>query len=160
MISLISYLFNPENDRRGLEYPESDRRGIAAGGTSNSHLTRELQLERGQVRLWPERWLAATPQLATVEAENSSDRKLMALITKILSERTRPGTTNYFSTEQVVQIVALACVSDSNHRIRFVYIPKHTCWLNQIECWCEHLEATLTQARQLHLNPRPQAENS
>lgn len=26
-------------------------------------------------------------------------------------------------------------LSDTNHRIRFVYIPKHTSWLNQIECW-------------------------
>jgi hypothetical protein len=28
---------------------------------------------------------------------------------RVLSDRSRPGTTNYFSTEQVVQIVALAC---------------------------------------------------
>ncbi len=25
--------------------------------------------------------------------------------------------------------------SDESHRIRFVYVPKHTSWLNQIECW-------------------------
>jgi len=55
---------------------------------------------RGQVRLWRERWLAASSQLATVEAENSSDRELMALIMRVLSDRSRPGTTNYFSTEQ------------------------------------------------------------
>jgi hypothetical protein len=28
-----------------------------------------------------------------------------------------------------------AFLSDSMHRIRFVYIPKHTSWLNQIEIW-------------------------
>jgi len=28
-----------------------------------------------------------------------------------------------------------AFLSDPKHRIRFVYIPKHTSWLNQIECW-------------------------
>lgn len=28
-----------------------------------------------------------------------------------------------------------AFLSDCTHRIRFVYIPKHTSWLNQIECW-------------------------
>lgn len=26
-------------------------------------------------------------------------------------------------------------LQDSNHRIRFVYTPKHTSWLNQIELW-------------------------
>jgi hypothetical protein len=82
---------------------------LAAAGVSNTQLSRELQLERGQVRLWRERWLAAVPQLADVEAQGSSDRKLIGLITRILSDRSRPGTTNYFSTEQVVQIVALAC---------------------------------------------------
>ncbi|MCT7982242.1 transposase [Laspinema sp. A4] len=28
-----------------------------------------------------------------------------------------------------------AFLSDPTHRIRFVYLPKHTSWLNQIECW-------------------------
>jgi transposase len=28
-----------------------------------------------------------------------------------------------------------AFLSDVSHRIRFLYIPKHTSWLNQIELW-------------------------
>lgn len=28
-----------------------------------------------------------------------------------------------------------AFLADPNHRIRFLYLPKHTSWLNQIECW-------------------------
>jgi putative transposase len=28
-----------------------------------------------------------------------------------------------------------AFLSDKDHRLRFVYVPKHTSWLNQIECW-------------------------
>lgn len=28
-----------------------------------------------------------------------------------------------------------AFLSEPTHRIRFVYIPKHTSWLNQVECW-------------------------
>jgi DDE superfamily endonuclease len=28
-----------------------------------------------------------------------------------------------------------AFLSDPTHRIRFVYVLKHTSWLNQIECW-------------------------
>ncbi|MBW4543067.1 MAG: hypothetical protein KME25_01260 [Symplocastrum torsivum CPER-KK1] len=51
---------------------------LATAGVPNSQLARELQLERGQVRLWRERWLAAMPQLATVEAENSTDQELIA----------------------------------------------------------------------------------
>ena len=39
-----------------------------------------------------------------------------------------------------------AFLTDPNHRIRFVYLPKHTSWLNQIECWCEHLDASIAQA--------------
>lgn len=82
---------------------------LAATGASNSHLAKQLQLDRGQVRLWRSRWLAASPQLATVEAQGSTDQELMALIKIIFSDHARPGTSNYFSTEQVVQIVALAC---------------------------------------------------
>lgn len=32
-------------------------------------------------------------------------------------------------------ITRAAFLSDESHRIRFVYLPKHTSWLNQIECW-------------------------
>lgn len=28
-----------------------------------------------------------------------------------------------------------AFLADPSHRIRFVYLPKHTSWLNQVECW-------------------------
>ncbi|PSB24455.1 hypothetical protein C7B82_27070 [Stenomitos frigidus ULC18] len=28
-----------------------------------------------------------------------------------------------------------AFLSDPSHRIRFVYVPKHSSWLHQIECW-------------------------
>jgi transposase len=27
------------------------------------------------------------------------------------------------------------CLSDVSHRLRFLYTPKHTSWLNQIEMW-------------------------
>lgn len=37
-----------------------------------------------------------------------------------------------------------AFLTDTTHRIRFVYTPKHTSWLNQIECWCAYLGASLT----------------
>lgn len=43
-----------------------------------------------------------------------------------------------------------AFLSDSDHRIRFLYIPKHTSWLNQIECWWRLLKrGNFTSAQQL-----------
>jgi len=81
----------------------------AAAGTSNTQISQQLQLERGQVRLWRTRWLAAQTELATAEAERVSDQQLFSLITKILSDEPRLGTPKLFSVEQVVQIVALAC---------------------------------------------------
>jgi hypothetical protein len=37
----------------------------------------------------------------------------------------------------VLQSVATrkAFLGDASHRIRFVYVPKHTSWQNQIEIW-------------------------
>ncbi len=43
-------------------------------------------------------------------------------------------------------------LSDSTHRIRFVYVPKHTSWLNQIECWFSILMRRLRISGQLYLH--------
>jgi putative transposase len=80
-----------------------------ASGTSNTQISLQLQLDRGQVRLWRHRWLGAATQLAEAEAAGVSDTQLREQITSILCDRSRPGTPNFFSTQQVVQIVALAC---------------------------------------------------
>lgn len=81
----------------------------AAAGKSNSQISQQLELDRGQVRLWRNRWLDASVELAAAEMEAVNDEKLINLIAQVLSDRVREGTPNFFSTEQVVQIVALAC---------------------------------------------------
>ena len=45
-------------------------------------------------------------------------------------------------------------LSDPTHRIRFVYTPKHTSWLNQIELWFSILSRKAAKARQLRLGGR------
>jgi hypothetical protein len=110
LLAILKWSSDVENVRRYREAPTDFRRRaqlilLAAAGASNSQLAQQLQLDRGQVRLWRSRWVAVAPQLATVEAQGSSDRELMALINQIFSDRNCPGTSNYFSTEQVVQIV-------------------------------------------------------
>lgn len=61
--------------------------------------------------MWRERWREASEQLAALEEQEVSDKDLMSSIEQILGDRPRPGTNKFFSTEQVVQIVALACES-------------------------------------------------
>ncbi len=43
-----------------------------------------------------------------------------------------------------------AFLSDESHRIRLVYVPKHTSWLNQIECWFSILVRRLLKRSSFH----------
>ena len=52
-----------------------------------------------------------------------------------------------------------AFLSDPSHRIRFVYTPKHSSWLNQVEIWFSILVAEAAAAVQLHLAGRPEGED-
>lgn len=45
-----------------------------------------------------------------------------------------------------------AFLSEPSHRIQFVYVPKYTSWLNQIEIWFSIVGATGAQARQLQFS--------
>ena len=69
----------------------------AASGESNSSISRRLELDREQVRLWRERWREAKEKLAAAEEQQVTDKKLMALIKQVLGDRPRPGTRKFFS---------------------------------------------------------------
>lgn len=83
----------------------------AAKGMNNTQIAQQLQLARNTVRTWRQRWLAAAERLSRVEAEGISDKELLEMMVTVLADTPRPGTPATFTTEQVVQIVALACES-------------------------------------------------
>lgn len=53
-----------------------------------------------------------------------------------------------------------AFLSDPDHRIRFVYLPKHSSWLNQIECWFSNKSPSSAQAWSIHFESRLAATDS
>ena len=62
------------------------------------------------VRKWRARW-ATTADLAVVEADEPA---LRAAIAEVLADVPRPGAPVTFTTEQIVQIITLACTPPAN----------------------------------------------
>lgn len=74
-------------------------------------------------------WLFVTDQLNTHQSESLV--RLVAercAITDELGEKGKTGVLQSLPSRA-------AFLSDPSHRIQFVYVPKHTSWLNQIEIW-------------------------
>jgi len=81
----------------------------ALANHSNTKISQELGVDRGAVRLWRERWHAATETREALEAGEASAQEVEAFIIDSLRDSYRSGTPPKFSAEQVVQIVAIAC---------------------------------------------------
>src|SRR3954468_1657702 len=71
-------------------------------------VARQLSLTRVTVRLWRDRWLAATPALQRAE-QDQAPQHLRRTLEHLLDDAPRPGKPATFTPEQIVQIVALAC---------------------------------------------------
>ncbi len=74
-------------------------------------------------------WLFITDQLNSHQSESLV--RLVAqrcLIADDLGEKGKRGILQSLTSRA-------ACLSDPRHRIQFVYVPKHTWWLNQVELW-------------------------
>ena len=64
---------------------------MSADGVTNAEQGRFLNVDRQRPRRWRLRWAAAEERLATAEAEGVSDRELVNLVARVLSDRERPG---------------------------------------------------------------------
>ena len=82
-----------------------------AGGANNREVAGRTKRSRSTVRLWRSRWLAASPRLAVAEQEGGEEQLLSNLMEEILSDEYRSGTPATFTSEQVVQMVAISCES-------------------------------------------------
>jgi transposase len=76
-----------------------------------------------------DQWIFIVDQLNTHKSESLV--KLVASSCGITTDLGVKGATG------ILQSMASreTFLSDESHRIRFVYVSKHTSWLNQIECW-------------------------
>lgn len=80
----------------------------AATGDNNSEIARRLNTTPNTAGKWRSCWLKTEPRLLA-EAEDLSEKELAALIEAALSDIQRPGTSDTFTPEQLVHIVAVAC---------------------------------------------------
>jgi putative transposase len=81
----------------------------ALNGHSNSAIAEALDVDRGAVRLWRNRWQETAEPRREIEVQEQSDQVLESFIIDSLRDKYRSGTPSKFSAEQVVQIVAIAC---------------------------------------------------
>lgn len=89
---------------------------LANQNINNTQIAHQLQLARNTVRMWRQRWLGAVERLIAVETEGIMEKDLAQMIAIMLGDAPRPGTPATFTTEQVVQIVALACELPENYK--------------------------------------------
>jgi transposase len=74
-------------------------------------------------------WIFVSDQLNTHKSESLV--RLVAKYCHITTDLGRKGKSGILHSMKS----RAAFLTDINHRIRFVYTPKHSSWLNQIECW-------------------------
>jgi putative transposase len=80
-----------------------------ADGVGNNQLARQLQMDRGVVRSWRNRWLELAQKLRTAQDTDTTDTQLRELLLDALSDLARSGTPPTFTDEQICQVIAIAC---------------------------------------------------
>lgn len=96
-----------------------------------AHIAQTIQTDPEAV------WIFITDQLNTHQSETLV--RLVAVQCDIQEDLGIKGKSGHLA----CMSTRAAFLSDTSHRIRFVYTPKHSSWLNQIEIWFSILERRL-----------------
>lgn len=81
---------------------------LADEGLNNQEIAKRLEGHRETARKWRNRWSEEVERLRTIE-EDADEKELGEYVLGILSDQFRSGTPGKFTTEQICQIVAMAC---------------------------------------------------
>lgn len=85
----------------------------AANGSNNTIIAEQFDLSRSQVRYWRQKWQDNYGLLIEAETKELNDQKIKSIITAIFDDRPRSGRPNTYTTEEIVQIVSIACEEPS-----------------------------------------------
>ena len=84
----------------------------AADGLNNKTISTNLGICEETVGMWRRRWISGDTEL---NKAGNNPKKLRAVVSELLADLPRPGCPITFSSEQVCQIVALACEVPPEH---------------------------------------------
>lgn len=85
---------------------------LADAGHKNTEISRQLSIQEENAGKWRKRWLSGSAQLIACEGKPKALRDTIA---SLLADAPRPGIAPVFTSEQVGQIIALACEPPPTH---------------------------------------------
>jgi len=85
---------------------------LAHAGHKNTEISRQLSIQEENAGKWRKRWLSGTAQLIACEGKPNALRDAIEFL---LADAPRPGIAPTFTSEQVCQIIALACEPPPAH---------------------------------------------
>ena len=87
---------------------------MAFDNNNNSEISRRLEIDRGIVKEWRDRWAEKESKLKKAEEKNLEDKEIKKIIIGILSDKYRSGAPATFGPEEIVQIVSIALENPEN----------------------------------------------